>query len=768
MTPAGDLTLDLRTVRGTSVAQLRIVATGESSGQPSIIRISREEAREWGEDAIQLLEQRSYEYELSGHPAGTRLRPGMFRSSRLPQGAVERGLVTPGSNTGSLPIVLEREDGTLLATASIEVRSVKIDYRTDYRTMLEYIADFCMELLIELRSPATQRVDPDPARDPSAVAQQLAFLQGLLGRREFRDALHRIVSLPHTSTERGAALKDIRQGLRSTINAGQQLASRQPRYSLSPLNPLSERLPTLPATVKSTERQKTPDSSENRFVKHALSQFSGFLRRMEGQLVRSGKTENVRLMTNLRSLRLPLDEVLASPVFASVGQARTVPFSSPVLQRRSGYQEVYRAWLMFNLAAQLRWSGGDDVYDIGKRNVANLYEYWLFFRLLDHFRHKFSLPKTELRNLVEKTSDGFSMKLKSGKHISILGRFTHFGRVLNIRFSYNRTFTRQDCGEGKVNYPSSGSWTQPMRPDYTLSAWPADFGSEEQAERCELMVHLHFDAKYRVDRITEFFGDGTVGELDAAQLARREGRPTKRDDLLKMHAYRDAIRRSAGAYVLYPGTETQRWRGFHEILPNLGAFAIRPGDEGGLLELSTFLDEVLQHLSDRASRRERQSFDLFKVQSAPISVPMYEVWPERTAEGARMPPPADIFAVVGKKSSNFIMVDKWVFIRIQDGRPLSPHFMNASLVVCLSADSSLAGETIQVECPPGILLAEDVHQRMGSSSIQLSGAYLCYNVVAKVEFDLGFYDRVSKSIDVSTEAEPWPLVVNAGFGNKNP
>ena len=40
---------------------------------------------------------------------------------------------------------------------------------------------------------------------------------------------------------------------------------------------------------------------------------------------------------------------------------------------------------------------------------------------------------------------------------------------------------------------------------------------------------------------------------------------SRRDDLLKMHAYRDAIRRSAGAYVLFPGTSTpHRFREYVE------------------------------------------------------------------------------------------------------------------------------------------------------------------------------------------------------------
>lgn len=35
-----------------------------------------------------------------------------------------------------------------------------------------------------------------------------------------------------------------------------------------------------------------------------------------------------------------------------------------------------------------------------------------------------------------------------------------------------------------------------MQPDYTLSIWPAEYDKAE-AEKCEVLVHVHFDAKYR-------------------------------------------------------------------------------------------------------------------------------------------------------------------------------------------------------------------------------------------------------------------------------
>ena len=63
-----------------------------------------------------------------------------------------------------------------------------------------------------------------------------------------------------------------------------------------------------------------------------------------------------------------------------------------------------------------------------------------------------------------------------------------------------------------------------------------------------------------------------------------------------MHAYKDAIRRTGGAYILYPGTENQVIHGFHEIIPGLGAFAISPKDyDKSIQAFLTFLDDVVDN-----------------------------------------------------------------------------------------------------------------------------------------------------------------------------
>ena len=87
----------------------------------------------------------------------------------------------------------------------------------------------------------------------------------------------------------------------------------------------------------------------------------------------------------------------------------------------------------------------------------------------------------------------------------------------------------------------------------------------------------------------------------------------KRVDLLKMHAYKDAIRRTSGAYIIYPGTEHKKLQGFHEILPGLGAFCLNPNSvESDSKELERFLQDIVEHMLNRTSQRERIAYHTYE------------------------------------------------------------------------------------------------------------------------------------------------------------
>jgi uncharacterized protein len=117
-------------------------------------------------------------------------------------------------------------------------------------------------------------------------------------------------------------------------------------------------------------------------------------------------------------------------------------------------------------------------------------------------------------------------------------------------------------------------------------------------------VWLHFDAKYRLSDY------GLVAEVAPDEASDTQLEPV-RDDLLKMHVYLSAIRRSVGSYILYPGSpqDERRYRSYRELLPGIGAFALRPHSSGAVAShLSKFLDDVLIHLASVATEDRRYRY----------------------------------------------------------------------------------------------------------------------------------------------------------------
>ena len=180
-------------------------------------------------------------------------------------------------------------------------------------------------------------------------------------------------------------------------------------------------------------------------------------------------------------------------------------------------------------------------------------------------------------------------------------------REFEIDLFFNRTFVVS------TTYEHDASWTREMRPDCSLHIQPRSRMPKLTDPR-DLDVWLHFDAKYRVEHAREQFDAGKDLGQDAAAEAESVERlsRSRREDLLKMHAYRDAIRRTAGAYVLFPGNESvSPYREFQELLPGLGAFVLRPASspsESGRTAIEKFLSDVVDHVADRATQHERDRF----------------------------------------------------------------------------------------------------------------------------------------------------------------
>ncbi len=575
--------------------------------------ISEDDSLEFGEAIYQLTEGCNYEYQFN-KPNFKFRKSERNRIISISKFDSNKGSILPNIYVGTHNLEICDQNENILALLPLEVCSAKSEYRSDYRFMLESITKKCIDLIMQIDSPVSQHFETNFETDSRTLYQKFSFVKSLIDSREFEEAVHMIITCPATKWQTEEELRDIRSIRRFNKSSVMQLVNAGNRVKIPESHNLYKNyaIKTAPERIESIQKTESLDTSENRFIKHALEEFMLFCEKCEGNF---DKYSGAR--TEANTLANKLSNLLNQPFFRDISRPETLKLNSPVLQRKSGYREVLDAWLRFDLAARLTWQGGDNVYDAGKKNIAVLYEYWLFFTLLDIMKEVFSIEPKSLEELITIEKGGLSLNLKQGKSTALYGVFHSDARKLRIQFTYNRSF-----GGGR-KYPSGGSYTTTLRPDYTLSIWPEEIKTQNVAELKELITHIHFDAKYKVNNFFSLISKSKEEELseeENSELTREEEEEEKKgtyknQDLLKMHAYKDAIRRSGGAYILYPGEgKDDPFRGFHELIPGLGAFVIKPDENNsGKEELVKFIKKVTSNFIDRASQREYTAVKVYDI-----------------------------------------------------------------------------------------------------------------------------------------------------------
>ncbi|MDD6701830.1 MAG: DUF2357 domain-containing protein [Bacteroidales bacterium] len=591
-----------------------------------------EDAVDYGESRWQLLEGCSYEYELVSDNENIYQfleENEIVRFSHSPRHP-NTGTLKTGIYVGSLTLpIRDIELDCEIAKVELEIQSVKAEYRTDYRKMLEDITTYYTDLVLMQGSPVTQKLEIDNDTPQQTLYQRYAFVRSIVESTAFQEAIHKIIASPVRKWEETSMERNVSNVKRLNRKNMHQIATSKDRIPVH--NAVDIGLPhglnSVPRTLTVAYKRDTLDNQENRFVKFVLRSFCSFCSELHDK-----KKANDRLKAEINKTMDVLNGHLSMLFFKQISMPSQLNLNSPVLQRKEGYREILQAWLMFDLAAKLSWRGGDNVYEAGKRNVAVLYEYWVFFKLLEVISRVFKIDPVSINKLVKTDADRINLEIQQGKMTMIEGLYDTDRRKFNVRFYYNRTFAHTHEEE---DLDKAGSWTMNMRPDYTLSIWPGEI-SMEQAEREDLIVHIHFDAKYRVNKIDlgeeDSMSEDQLSEALLNEKKEQEEGIYKRADLLKMHAYKDAIRRTSGAYILYPGTIEHHLKGFHEIIPGLGAFCLTPSNcDEELLSLQIFLLKIIGHMHDRTSQRERMAYYTNMVYNTPSKL-VQEQMPEPAGE----------------------------------------------------------------------------------------------------------------------------------------
>lgn len=486
---------------------------------------------------------------------------------------------------------------------SFEVVPDKINYETDYVNLTQAIAEECSALLLEYSSPTALSFSQDSEEQQKTSLEQFIFLRQFCYLDNIESLFASIKRNPDRILTEEDELKPFGQGLPL-----KGFFTNPFSYSRN-WNDLGNGV-LLPSEIAVTHKCESLDTPANRFLKFALNIFleicENIITYVEEFSVCYGEASEIKNH---------IDNILHDSFFDDVQDLTVMPVNNQVLEKREGYSQIFYAFSMVDLALQLDWKGKEEVYSGESKNTALLYEYWLFFELrkiISEIEGCIPVFKDEEEVFI-KENNGLTISLcqdkKSVQHFETENQ--------KIDLYYNRTFSHKNFEKSKYE----GSYSRPFRPDYTIAIFPKKYSDEKEAVDDGAVSYIHFDAKYRLEDLSQFINkEETEDEINKeinAEKSESVMNTYKRGDLLKMHTYNDAIRRTVGSYVLYPGTDNKdgkRFSVYEEILPGVGAFAIRPSDvnsrelNAGEKAVQDFIKEVVEFNANPASRNARADY----------------------------------------------------------------------------------------------------------------------------------------------------------------
>ncbi len=617
MTDLSEAALELLGTDGPLVMRI-FPTTSRATGMPEPLRVvDRATASEEGTETVQILEGTEYSYEIEGLPNSVVLTSDI-RELLIPDkvGDGRKGHLRPGNRVGLLPLQLQSGNRTI-GRAALEVRSRKFDYVSHFRWMLRDIATQSIAALLQRFAPTHVRLESDTSRDPVSAYQTFRLIRAVIEDPLVVGAVHTVINRPHTEWLNETEQLPASRGL-SNPGAAKVLFAAGPRVSW-PTSPYPG-LETLPARLPRSLAVETVDTVPNRFVKHVLERWSMISQDLRTQVesLKDGPLRQ-RALGEIDSVLAQLGHHLEAPLFKEITRLKDMPTSNQVLLKRSGYREVLVAYAMVEAGVILR-STAIPGLSAGQKDIPKLYEYWVFLQIVD-----------ALRSVCEELDElpAVDEEFRGGQRNCLTGRTTRYGRSIELTLCYNRGFG-----------PPAESWTSAMRPDVSLRI-ALDNGLSDVED-----LWVHFDAKYRLDKLSEVFVDEADESSDAVL----------REDILKMHTYKDSIRRSGGAYVVFPGSGegVGGLRKEHdELLPGVGAFRLVPAEAGtpiGWEAIRAHLNNVLEHYASTATKDRRTRYWTNRAYQGPI--------PSLTGRGSRNSrPPADTHVLLGyvqKKQADWI------------------------------------------------------------------------------------------------------------------
>ena len=456
-----------------------------------------------------------------------------------------------------IQIIYKVDKETRAFRFGFEVLSTKLDYHEHWRTIVEDIEREYRMLSLDYMRRTFHGFSPDQNGEHPDIVWWSVF-EG--EQQKFIKACKSIIDRPRHRLH------------------GEEVYLRADKLKQTPHN-IENRLAEHrkePAYLYRVEQHiLSNDTQENRFLKFALHQISkryeDLRQRIEAVKTASGTMKSAMLATSETLKRLQ-----HHPFFRTIGRFKGINQESMVLQKATGYSQVYRTWNLLRRAYSLN----DGLYRLQTKDIATLYEIWCFIEVSHIVKAQLHLDDEDVEHRNRMEMNGiFSWELGKGEHSRILFRKDGVELAELVYNPKNADKENDNVGMKDLVVP-----TVPQKPDIVLQLTKNDL---QQGMK---MTYL-FDAKYRID--------GKDKGVDVPP----------EDAINQMHRYRDAIyykdydanalkKEVIGGYILFPGdgepndvAVSKFYKTIKEV--NIGAFPLRPKDVENRKLLENFIDELI-------------------------------------------------------------------------------------------------------------------------------------------------------------------------------
>ena len=456
-----------------------------------------------------------------------------------------------------IQIIYKVDKETRAFRFGFEVLSTKLDYHEHWRTIVEDIEREYRMLSLDYMRRTFHGFSPDQNGEHPDIVWWSVF-EG--EQQKFIKACKSIIDQPRHRLH------------------GEEVYLRADKLKQTPHN-IENRLAEHrkePAYLYRVEQHiLSNDTQENRFLKFALLQIS---KRYEDlrQRIEAVKTASDTMKSAMLATSETLKRLQHHPFFRTIGRFKGISQESMVLQKATGYSQVYHTWNLLRRAYSLN----DGLYRLQTKDIATLYEIWCFIEVSHIVKAQLHLDDEDVEHRNRMEMNGvFSWELGKGEHSRILFRKNGVELAELVYNPKNVDKENDNVGMKDLVVP-----TVPQKPDIVLQLTKNDL---QQGMK---MTYL-FDAKYRID-------------------GKDKGVDVPPDDAInQMHRYRDAIyykdydanalkKEVIGGYILFPGdgepndvAVSKFYKTIKEV--NIGAFPLRPKDVENRKLLEKFIAELI-------------------------------------------------------------------------------------------------------------------------------------------------------------------------------